>query len=96
MEATTPAGSPIVTTDRLVPLGERASDPDHRPTVHAIHAFCHPALAAARLAVLANGRRRRDDTSSANQAGSPRYGGALDGGSTISGKEQPSGGKTHA
>jgi len=93
MEATTPAGSPIATMDRLVSSGDRASDPDHRrPTVHVIHALRDPALAAAVLAVR---WRRRAGLSSADLTGSPR-GDALGGGTSISGKEQPSGGKTHA
>jgi hypothetical protein len=82
--------------DRLVSSDDRASDPDRRPAVHAIHVLCDPALAAVRLAVVAVGRRRHEDTLSANPSGPPRCGGGSGGGSMFSGKEQPSGGKIHA
>jgi hypothetical protein len=95
MEATTPAGSPLVTMDRLVSSDDRASDPDRRPAVHAIHALCDLALAAARLAVVVD-RRRHEDSLSASPSGSPCSGGGSGGGSMFSGKEQPSGGKIHA
>jgi len=96
MEATTSAGSPLATMARPVPLGERASDPDRRPAFHTIYALRDSALVAAPFAVLAVRRRRHADISFANVVRPPRGDRTAGGSSAISGKEQPSGGKTHA